>query len=921
MTTPALPSPQGVNLAGPAAGRRPEPLLARLRRFFTGDDVFISYARADASAYALALAARLTRARFSCYLDQFGTQPREALPEDLRRALLGSGTFVLVASPLAASSKAVAEELALFRPLGRPLLVVSVEGSERAAPWASNVAGAARTVETFAALRTGRPSRVVVTRIGEAVGFRKRTFRLRKAVGSAVAATAVLLLGSAAWLKVTTDRATLQENRAASIDYSIQALDARSANPDQAIGLALMAGHIEGTLQARRTLIEVVRPFPRLLHLYRPHGGGEVWDVAFSPRGGLLASVGADGHVRFYDVPNRRMLPPGTPVGPPGRPASAATLAFSPRGRWLASVDLDGRLVLWDVDRRIPVAALRMRDSLSAVAFRNETELATGSLLGDVRLWQVDAGHGIIPMSSVRVGPFATHVQSLAYSPDGASLAVATANGAWLLDAATLAPRDDFSRQTWRDGVRKMRFNRDGTLLGALTVNRYAALPGGIVSWRSATGAPLDSSLPVEFSAQDFVFAGAEVVALRDSQEIIAWDTTALVRWGNSFSYDTVARYPPGIHRLSFDPGSSLLASANTGGTVAVWRVDGPAPWSQWVPEAEQAANRGISLDQSGGRLAVAGSDTVYVWNTSTWATVLKRPHPRVSALAISPDGRLIAVASDDSVVTVYAVDGDSMQRPVVLPGRALLNGLLFSDDGSRLSGWAQSKDEVLVWTVSGHDQRRAPQRLRARRTLAIRGDGRLMAVEGTAGNLQLINLRSGESRVRAWPDGRRDTVMAAAFSPGGHSVVAYHRRGELARWPVSGDGPPRVVGRVSNARTSLDQNSVEDAVLSRDGRVLVVHLSSIGIRVWSVTDQGQIAEWAYPASDLTQLAVSGDGTRFVRRGLESRDQFWNMDPEHWRAVGCSLVAGSTILPELAANGSMNPCTGVELPPANPVRH
>jgi len=43
-----------------------ESIGARARRFLRGNDVFISYARVDSAAYALALASELTKRKLQC---------------------------------------------------------------------------------------------------------------------------------------------------------------------------------------------------------------------------------------------------------------------------------------------------------------------------------------------------------------------------------------------------------------------------------------------------------------------------------------------------------------------------------------------------------------------------------------------------------------------------------------------------------------------------------------------------------------------------------------------------------------------------------------------------------------------------------------------------------------------------------------
>jgi hypothetical protein len=58
----------------------------KLYRFFFGDDIFISYSRADAIRYVPGLAARLTAKRHICFFDQLAADPSEGLPEGRRRA-------------------------------------------------------------------------------------------------------------------------------------------------------------------------------------------------------------------------------------------------------------------------------------------------------------------------------------------------------------------------------------------------------------------------------------------------------------------------------------------------------------------------------------------------------------------------------------------------------------------------------------------------------------------------------------------------------------------------------------------------------------------------------------------------------------------------------------------------------------------
>src|SRR5262245_25628033 len=107
------------------------------RRFFFGDDVFISYARADATTYALGLANALTAREISCFLDQWGTPPGDKLPQTLLTALRKSTMFVLVGTERAAASEPVRREVEEFIGCGRPIIPIAIGSALEQSPWFS----------------------------------------------------------------------------------------------------------------------------------------------------------------------------------------------------------------------------------------------------------------------------------------------------------------------------------------------------------------------------------------------------------------------------------------------------------------------------------------------------------------------------------------------------------------------------------------------------------------------------------------------------------------------------------------------------------------------------------------------------------------------------------------------------------------
>jgi WD40 repeat protein len=181
---------------------------------------------------------------------------------------------------------------------------------------------------------------------------------------------------------------------------------------------------------------------PTALGASRPAAHG-FNSLAFSPRGRILASGDLAGHVRLWNVadPAHPAVVGRFGIGKHG----LVSVAFSPDGRILASGGDAGHVRLWNVaDPARPTSIgppLTIHHSVSSLAFSPDGHTLAASSNGGykrafytsaglfdspgyIRLWNVtDPAHPTRPSPYIKAGPGTAGFCSVAFSPDGHTLA------------------------------------------------------------------------------------------------------------------------------------------------------------------------------------------------------------------------------------------------------------------------------------------------------------------------------------------------------------------------------------------------------------------------------------------------------------------------------------------------------------------
>ena len=135
----------------------------------------------------------------------------------------------------------------------------------------------------------------------------------------------------------------------------------------------------------------------------------------------------------------------------------------------------------------------------------------------------------------------------------------------------------------------------------------------------------------------------------------------------------------------------------------------------------------------------------------------------RVEAMAISPDGNLIAVASRIGV-WLYEAHTDDFLRLIAVEGTGLLSVVTFSPDGTKLAtgDW---DGITTVWDVATGTELVTFDKMDYVSSVAFSPNGKFLAAGTRNGKATLWDIDTGEAR---WTISHEGYVSSVAFSPDG---------------------------------------------------------------------------------------------------------------------------------------------------------
>ncbi|ROO86818.1 serine/threonine protein kinase [Actinocorallia herbida] len=290
--------------------------------------------------------------------------------------------------------------------------------------------------------------------------------------------------------------------------------------------------------------------------------------------------------------------------------------------------------------------------------------------------------------------PLDGFVMSLAFSPDGATLATCGEDEAvHLWSVPGLARKGEPLTGLTRE-VTSVAFSPDGTTLAAGSRDATARL------WRVADATRLGGPLTghaISIEALAFGPHGDLLATGGSDATVRLWRLADRTPVGKP-----LAGHDSEVYAVAFSPDGTLLASGGTDRTARVWSVEARA--EKGIPLVGHTSSVNAVVFSVDGRSLVTGSDELIRWwsveDHNPLGTLSTGSSGHTTSVVFTRDGRTLATGGSDQMVRLWRVIAAGQAEPLAspLPAGGDVSALAFSRDGSLLA--AAGGDGVRLWRL-----------------------------------------------------------------------------------------------------------------------------------------------------------------------------------------------------------------------------
>ncbi len=293
-----------------------------------------------------------------------------------------------------------------------------------------------------------------------------------------------------------------------------------------------------------------------------------------------------------------------------------------------------------------------------------------------------------------------------------------------------------------------------------------------------------------------------------------------------------------------------------------------------------------IELFPNGGIIGVVVSNLIHLWDPLTEQTTATLTHDAaIRSIAVSPDGGLLASASEDGTIQLWNPNTETLLN--VLRGHTeKVLDVAFSSDGTLLAS-ASEDDTVRLWDPhSATLQVTLPRHLDDVLSVAFSPDGTLLVCASADGTVQVWDPNT--YTIKTTLTEHTNSVLAVTFNQDGTRFASTSADGTVRVWDPN----------TYTSQATFDHESpVLSIAFSPDREILASGSSDGAVRLWDLGMEKVIAKLGHE-SPVRNVAFSPDGSMLYSTSEDGNMRKWEITTEETTPEDTQQVADIDTTPE-----------------------
>jgi WD40 repeat protein len=325
------------------------------------------------------------------------------------------------------------------------------------------------------------------------------------------------------------------------------------------------------------------------------------------------------------------------------------------------------------------------------------------------------------------------------------------------------------------------------------------------------------------------------------------------------------------INGIAITPDGSRIVTASDDNTVRVWDMETGKEMLRLKGEGRATA---VAVTRDGSQIIGALHNTVRIWDSRTGNVLgdLKGHSDAIRGLVLTPDGRTIVTASNDTTVRIW--DAQPSLELVRLKGHTKrLWGVAISPDGRHVVTGAWGEAPARLWDAhTGAEIRRFDHRLDVN-GVAVTSDGARIVTTSDDMKARIWDASTGKELHQL--EGHANIVYGVAASPDGKRIVTGAADKTALVWDSNGRLQRKLTGHT---------NEINVATFSADSTRILTGSDDKTIRVWNAATGAELLRLQGHTAAVFGVAVSPDGSRIVSGSVDGTARIWDA------ATGAELI-------------------------------